>query len=132
MLLIGRLLLVSPLLVSACGSTTTDLAPDPTISELTLEAIDPSDTTRIAGSIRVHDAAGLTTLMLNTTIDDGETTTELPPVTVDGIVEGQLDATARFRVKSKADFHTGSYQLTVSATEGEAPSNSLTATFTVE
>jgi hypothetical protein len=118
------------LVASGCGSP--DLGPAPTISDLTLQSPDPSDTTRVRGSVHVADPLGLTALVVNLTIDSPTSSSALPPITVDTTVEGQLDATVTFGFKSKGDFESGTYQIVVTATEAGIPSNSLTSTMLVE
>jgi hypothetical protein len=118
-------------LVPACSSTTY-LGPAPEITDLSVQPLDPSDTTRISGSVHVQDPEGLTTLLVNVTIDGGGKTVSLPPASIDTTVVGQLEATVGFRVKSKTDFGSGTYRMTVTLTEAGTPSNPLTSTFVVQ
>jgi len=123
-----RLALV--LVVSACGSA--NLGPAPEISDLTLQSPDPSDTTRVRGSVHVTDPLGLTALVVKITVNGPTSSVALPPLTVESTVEGQHDATVTFGLNSKGDFASGTYQVAVTVTEAGVPSNSLMSTMLVE
>lgn len=65
------------MLLLACGSP--NFGPTPTISDLTIQSLLPSDTTRVAGSVHVVDPFGLTALAVNVTITGASGTQSLPP-----------------------------------------------------
>jgi hypothetical protein len=124
--LLPCLLLFGP----ACGSA--DVGPAPVIDGLTFQSPVASDTTHIKGTVHVKDPLGLTTLMTNLTVSGPGPSESLPPIAVESTVEGQLEATVGFTVKSKSAFHTGTYRIGVTLTEDGTPSNSLTGTVVVQ
>jgi hypothetical protein len=115
---------------SGCGAE--DYGPTPVISDLTLQSPDPSDTTRIHGTVHVTDPAGLTLLTVNLTVSGNGPTQVVTPIPVDTPVIGQLEATVGFKLASKADFASGTYQVTVTVTEAGMTSNALTSPMLVE
>jgi hypothetical protein len=123
---LSALLLALP----ACGGT--DFGPAPAISDLTLQSPLASDATRVAGTVHVTDPAGLTTLVASLTITSAAGSLTLPPLIMNGPVEGQVEATVSFRIKRPTVFPAGDYEVAVQMIEDGVPSNSLSMTVTVE
>jgi hypothetical protein len=125
-----RILLGLLLFGPACSGA--DLGPAPVIDSLTFQSPVASDTTHIKGTVHVKDPLGLTTLATNLTVLGPGPAVALPPLAVESTVEGQLEATVGFTVKSKAAFQSGTYRIVVTLTEDGTPSNALTGTVVVE
>jgi hypothetical protein len=114
----------------ACGGT--DFGPAPTISDLTIQTPLASDATRVTGTVHVTDPAGLTTLVASLTVTSAGSSITLPPLIMNGPVEGQVEANVSFRIKRPTEFPAGAYEVAVQMIEDGVPSNSLSTTMTVE
>lgn len=126
----NALMLVGLLAVVSCSSSGNSGTP-PVISNFTMTSPVASGSTSLSGSLDIADPEGLAGLSLSITLSgDGATSTLTDPVP--GGTTSETAATIPLTITLSASPPAGTYKVTVTASEGNETSNSLSANVTIQ
>jgi len=120
------------LAVASCSSSSGSKADTaPVISNFTMTSPVSAGTTTLNGSLDITDTEGLADVTLNITLSGGGATSTLSQPFTGGSAS-ETAATSTIELILGAAPPAGTYDVTVTATEGGETSNSLSATVTVQ
>lgn len=119
---------VFALLLAACGSK--GGGPAPAISEFTIASPVAATASTISGSVYVADPAGLTDLMADLVITGPLSTTLSVPVSGGGVAV--TGAMVPLELILGSAIPAGTYQVSITMSEGGETSNSLATTVVVQ